>query len=1179
MRSSSRTTSATPRRTVSRSWVVALVATIVAGGLVALAPLPQAAATPPTPAPTVQVAGNRFVDENGATLVLRGVNLPGSEYACSGSYDPGPPSKINPGFGLTHTPITQAHIDAMKTWNINAVRVPLNDACWNGKSYIPAAYRGAPYREAIEDTVDLLTTNGLVTVLDLHWSDGAYPVETKCPVVEALCQKPMPGLDAIPFWQSVAQTFKTNRSVIFDLFGEPFPEITSDWVSTNADWNCLLTGDACQGLGSSVAGMQDLVDAVRSTGAQNVVTVPGLNFSTNLSKWLDYKPSDPTGNLAASPHLYNDIHCADEACWQRELAPVIAAVPTLFGEFGQRDLSDPYVCAHDFTDRLMPWMDAQGASYFAYGWAVWDNLPDPCALGPTLITDFDGTPTAYGQGVRDHLAALAAGQPIIPSAFDFEDGTNQGWKRRYGPTTTTANNSGVRVVSGKRALDVSLSGVGWPSVATSTGLGALAPGGVVTMRIWAPAGSPRQVRTLAYDASWTIHLNPVQTLSPGWNTVAFNAPTGGQTKEIGVQFENPQGWVGSYFIDAVTFSPPGTDTLPPSVPSGLVSSDLSTSSAKVSWSAATDNVGVTHYRVLRDGTQIGTTTTTSYVDTGLTASTDYTYTIRAVDAAGNVSAPSTALSVATAINPVPIIPSVFDFEDGTLHGWQAHYAPSVALANSNAKAASGGRSLAISLADPGYPTINTTTRMNEVAPGATVKLRMWAPAGSPLVAKPYVENMGEYPAFLGTTTLNPNAWKEITFTVPDYAIRSIGIQMDNPNGWTGTYYLDAVSISGVSTGDTTAPTVPIGLTAGAVTPTSIPLSWTASTDDVGVTEYRILREGTQVGTTTSTSFTDTGLTPSTSYSYTVRAVDAAGNVSAASTPLTVSTATQPKPLIPSRFDFEGTTADGWTTSGPATVASSNLQAASGGRSLGVSLTGAGTPSVKTTTGLAALKPNSVVTTRVWAPSGSPLKAQGYVMDGSSTVAGATTTLTPNAWNTVEIAVGNVTTVSEIGLRLDNPSGWTGTYYVDAVEFPQNGFEDGTVSGWWTLFGGGSVTLSNSSTAAFQGTRSLALTLNDTETYSGSWTDANLDGLAQGKTVTYRVFVPTDAPANLQFRPFTVEPGEGWNVVYGETQTVARGSWQTVTYAYPFAGPSRGIGLRVDNDAGWTGTLFVDAVRW
>ena len=126
---------------------------------------------------------------------------------------------------------------------------------------------------------------------------------------------------------------------------------------------------------------------------------------------------------------------------------------------------------------------------------------------------------------------------------------------------------------------MSLSGVGWPSVATSTGLGALAPGGVVTMRIWAPAGSPRQVRTLAYDASWTIHLNPVQTLSPGWNTVAFNAPTGGQTKEIGVQFENPQGWVGSYFIDAVTFSPPGTDTLPPSVPTAVPAGSFSSTPA------------------------------------------------------------------------------------------------------------------------------------------------------------------------------------------------------------------------------------------------------------------------------------------------------------------------------------------------------------------------------------------------------------------------------------------------------------------------------------------------------------------------------------------------------------------------------------------------------------------------
>ncbi|MFJ6213093.1 cellulase family glycosylhydrolase [Streptomyces sp. NPDC092296] len=91
------------------------------------------------------------------------------------------------------------------------------------------------------------------------------------------------------------------------------------------------------------------------------------------------------------------------------------------------------------------------------------------------------------------------------------------------------------------------------------------------------------------------------------------------------------------------------------------------------------------------------------------------------------------------------------------------------------------------------------------------------------------------------------------------------------------------------TGDTTAPTAPTNVTSPSKTANSVSLSWTASTDNVGVTGYQIFRNGTQVGTSTTTSYTDSGLTASTAYSYTVKARDAAGNVSAASAALSVTT--------------------------------------------------------------------------------------------------------------------------------------------------------------------------------------------------------------------------------------------------------------------------------------------------
>nr|AYM53437.1 coagulation factor 5/8 type domain protein [Melittangium lichenicola] len=89
-------------------------------------------------------------------------------------------------------------------------------------------------------------------------------------------------------------------------------------------------------------------------------------------------------------------------------------------------------------------------------------------------------------------------------------------------------------------------------------------------------------------------------------------------------------------------------------------------------------------------------------------------------------------------------------------------------------------------------------------------------------------------------------------------------------------------------GDTQAPSVPASLR-GSATASQITLNWNASTDNVGVSGYDILRGGISIGSSATTSFTDTGLSPSTTYSYSVRARDAAGNASAASSAVSVTT--------------------------------------------------------------------------------------------------------------------------------------------------------------------------------------------------------------------------------------------------------------------------------------------------
>src|SRR5256712_2107637 len=107
-----------------------------------------------------------------------------------------------------------------------------------------------------------------------------------------------------------------------------------------------------------------------------------------------------------------------------------------------------------------------------------------------------------------------------------------------------------------------------------------------------------------------------------------------------------------------------------------------------------------------------------------------------------------------------------------------------------------------------------------------------------------------------------------------------------------------VTVSNGPPPDTTPPSVPTGLTAAAVSSSQINLSWTASTDNVGVSGYRVYRGGTQIATTSTTSFTNTGLSPSTTYTYTVAAFDAAGNLSAQSSPASATTPAAPDTTPP-----------------------------------------------------------------------------------------------------------------------------------------------------------------------------------------------------------------------------------------------------------------------------------------
>lgn len=111
---------------------------------------------------------------------------------------------------------------------------------------------------------------------------------------------------------------------------------------------------------------------------------------------------------------------------------------------------------------------------------------------------------------------------------------------------------------------------------------------------------------------------------------------------------------------------PYVDTSPPSMPTNVQAVGVSSSSMHVSWTASTDDLGVVGYRIYRNGTEVGTSATTSYLDTGLSAQTTYSYTVSAYDATGNTSAQSSPPAVATTtVDTTPLRPTDDVYTDQT----------------------------------------------------------------------------------------------------------------------------------------------------------------------------------------------------------------------------------------------------------------------------------------------------------------------------------------------------------------------------------------------------------------------------------------------------------------------------------------------------------------------------------
>ena len=268
------------------------------------------------------------------------------------------------------------------------------------------------------------------------------------------------------------------------------------------------------------------------------------------------------------------------------------------------------------------------------------------------------------------------------------------------------------------------------------------------------------------------------------------------------------------------------DTTPPSTPTGLVVSSAGQTSVALAWNASTDNVGVVGYGVYSNGKLVASPTSTGYVLTGLSCGTSYTVAVDAYDAAGNRSSQATVTTstVACPDNQPPTAPAV------------------IALAT------------------------RTTTNISITW---TASIDNVGVVGYDLFADRFAGGTN-----VGTATATAYTFTNLTCSTS----YRLGVDAYDAAGNHSTETTVVLSTSACPP-DTTPPSTPTGLATSGVGQTGATLSWTASSDNVGVTGYRLYRGSTQVGTSASTSYSFSGLTCSTSYTLGVAAYDAAGNVS------------------------------------------------------------------------------------------------------------------------------------------------------------------------------------------------------------------------------------------------------------------------------------------------------------
>jgi hypothetical protein len=572
-------------------------------------------------------------------------------------------------------------------------------------------------------------------------------------------------------------------------------------------------------------------------------------------------------------------------------------------------------------------------------------------------------------------ASVSDQQQVAISSVQFQlDGANVGSPVTSAPYSyswnTTAASNGTHKLDAI-ATDAAGTTVTSSSVSVTVKNGSSNPA-PPTISISAPAGGASVSGTVSVtaSASSTVGIASVQFQLDGANVGSADttSPYTYSWNTVGVSN-------GNHILDAIATDTNGNSTtsagvsvtvnnVAPTVSITSPASGATVSGTVTVTATASSSVGIASVQFQLDGTNVGSADTTSpyTYSWSTTGSTNGSHTLKAVatdkngnsaTSAGvtvtvnNVAAPTVSITspasgatvsgtvtvTATASSSVGIASVQFQL-DGTnvgsadttspyTYSWSttgstngSHTLKAVAKDKNGNSATSAGVTVTVNNASG--PTVSITAPASGATVSGTVTVTATA-SSSVGIASVQFQLDGANVGSADTTSPYNYSWSTTGSTNGSHTLKALATDKNNN---TATSTGVTVTVSNSSSG----PTVPTGLTATAVSSSQINLSWNASTDPAGVTGYHVYREGTQVGTSAGTSYSDAGLSASTTYSYTVAAYDAAGHVSAQSSPASTTTLAAPANGLPQDQLPTGT---GWHDLGGTTKLSTSNACTSG----------------------------------------------------------------------------------------------------------------------------------------------------------------------------------------------------------------------------------------------------------